>query len=139
MANKELTAKVRLDTRSAEQSIDKLVKKINNIDKAVRKISTNNQVEQQLNKSNSKLSVITSKVKSWANAHKEVYSHTKSTNSALSSVSSKLSRIAATYLGIMGGRAVIGTSDIMTSSQNKLNYLAGQNGEGLNYTTEAMD
>lgn len=139
MANKELTAKVRLDATAAEKSIDRLVKKINRIDNAVRKVGTNNKVEQQLTRSNSKLSTITSKVKTWANAQREVYSHTKATNNALSSVGGKLKRIAATYLGVMGAGAAIKTSDTMTASQNRLDYLASQNGGGANYTAEAMD
>ena len=63
-------------------------------------------------------------------------SRTKSTNSVLSSIVQKLKSIAATYLGIMGLKATIKTSDTITSTQNKLNNV---NGGDENLTQQQMD
>ena len=126
MPNKQLTAKVRLNTTSAEKSIDRLVTKINNIDRAFNKIGSNNKIDQQLKNNQTKLDTINSKVKNWANNQKQVNSHTRSTNNLLGAIGSKLKMIAATYLGIMGAKAAIKTSDTITSAENKLNYLSAQ-------------
>lgn len=152
MANKQLTAKVRLNTTQAEQSIDRLVKKINKIDNTLNKVGSNSRVEQQLKRSETKLDGIKNKVQAWAKAQSQVTTSTKATNSVLSSVGSKLKSIAATYLGIMGTRALVDASDTITSAQNKLNYVsaqrlgkAGMNADGtystatLQATQDAMD
>lgn len=47
-----------------------------------------------------------------------------------------LRSLAATYLGIMGVKAVLGTSDTITSAENRLNNLPGGNQQ---LTQEAMD
>jgi tape measure domain-containing protein len=139
LANKQLTAKVRLDITDAERKLLLLAKLFKNLDRAANRIDKGDRINRQLTTANSKTTAVTSKVREWANAQKQVHSHTKATNNALSSVGSKLNRIASTYLGIMGGRAAITTSDIMTSAQNRLNYLADQYGGGASYTSEAMD
>lgn len=79
---------------------------------------------------------IRSRIQEWATNQKAVTSATRSTNSVLSSVWGKLKAIASTYLGIMGMRALVQTSDTITAAENKLNYL---NGGDMNATKEAMD
>lgn len=132
---------MRLNTTQAERSIDNLVKKLNQMNNVLNKTG-NNKVEQQLQRSNNKLNSITAKVKTWANNQRLVNSQTRQTNSTLSSIGSKLKGIAATYLGIMGGKALIQTSDTITSAQNKLNYInasqigdAGYTADGSDYST----
>lgn len=137
MPNKQLTAKVRLNTSQAEKSIDNLIKKINRLDAATRRVANaNNKQNQQYNKTQQQVTTITSKVKAWAIAQKQVASSTKSTNSALSSIGGKLKGIAATYLGIMGGRAVMNTTDLLVGAQNRLNHV---NGGNTIATQEALD
>lgn len=136
MANKQLTAKVRLNTTQAEKSIDRLVKKINKIDSTLNKISTNNRVERQLVNSQRKVDGIVGKVRQWANAQRQVTSATKSTNSMLGSIGSKLRGIAATYLGLMGMRAIVNTTDLLVGAQNRLNYV---NGGDEAATQDALD
>lgn len=193
MSTKTLTATVKLNTKNAENALDRLSKKINQINKVVNTTGNSNSMTNQLNKSanaanrvntrlkqvsgqmnrvvgNSKMlsSVLTSvssgftrihnfgtsignKVREWYYNQKNVANATKSTNSHLSSIWSKLKGIVATYLGIMGMRAVVGTSDTITAAQNKLNYVnAQQLGEAgfdgseysaktINATKDAMD
>lgn len=152
MANKQLTAKVRLNTTQAERSIDNMVRKINQMNNALNRTG-NNQVEQQLRRSNTQVNSIANRVRTWATNQRQVLSNTKSTNSALSSIGSRLKGIAATYLGIMGAKTLANTSDTITSAQNKLNYVnasqlgsAGHTADGKDYsnatinaTTESMN
>lgn len=136
MANKQLTAKVRLNTKDAERSVDNLVRKINKMNNAMNRISNNNNTERQLTKNQQKVDTITNKVKQWANAQKQVTRNTKSTNNALSTIGSKLSAIASTYLGIMGTKAVVGATDLLVGAQNRLNYVNGGDTEA---TQDALD
>lgn len=133
MADKQLTAKVRLNTTQAEKSIENLVKKINKIDNTINKVGNNNRVEQKLNKSQSKIQNIIGKVNSWAKAHnsvengaKRVNSQYKKSGSLIGMLGGKLKNLADTYLGVMGMKAIIGTSDMITSAENKLNYVSAQ-------------
>lgn len=71
-----------------------------------------------------------------ANKSKQWTASLKTNNSLLGSVGSKLKRLASTYLGIMGMKATITTSDVITSTQNRLNSL---NGGDTNATQEQMD
>lgn len=136
MAQKTLTAKVRLVTTDAEKALDRLAKKIQSLESKINKISNNNNLEKQLNKQatatekvNRKLTSITDKVKKWASGQKQVNSLTSGTNSILGSVASKLRRIASIYFGIMGAKYAINATDTITKAENKLNYLsAGQLG-----------
>ena len=137
MPNKQLTAKVRLNTTQAERSIDNLVKKLNKIDAATRRVANaNNQQNQQYNKTQRQVDGITNKVKAWAIAQKQVANNTRSTSNALSSLGSKLRGIAATYLGIMGTRAVMDTTDVLVGAQNKLNYIGGGDTQ---FTQDSLD
>ena len=92
---------------------------------AMNRASNNNNSERQLNKNQRQVDTITSKVKSWANAQKQVTANTRSTGNALGSIGSKLKTIASTYLGIMGARAVMDTTDLLVGAQNRLNYVNG--------------
>lgn len=83
-----------------------------------------------------KSTTIASKVRQWAANQQMVTSATRSTNSVLGAIGSKLKMIAATYLGIMGMKAAISTSDTITKAQNKLNNL---NGGDIALTQQQMD
>lgn len=152
MANKQLTAKVKLNISDAENKLKRLNTLFRNLDKVSNSVGSNKKIEQQLNKSQSKIQNIVSKVKQWANAQHNVTKATKSTNSTLSSVGNKLKRIASTYLGIMGAKAGLNVADTITSAQNKLNYttakqlgVSGVNSDGsysnktFMKTQDAMD
>lgn len=104
MSNKTLTAKVQLNTTSAEKSIERLVKKINGIQNAANNTATastkmGNNLAKSCNKGTSAVNKLTKSLKGLASA----------------------------YLGVMAARAVITTSDHITKAENKLNYLNGGN------------
>lgn len=136
MANKQLTARVKLNISDAEQKLKKLNKLFHNLDKVTNSIGDNNKVEKQLNRNEQKVQKIVDKVKSWKTAQQGVTSATRATDGILSSISRKIRNIAATYLGIMGLRGAITTSDTITKTQNKLNNL---NGGDFNLTQQQMD
>ncbi len=200
MSSKQLTASVRINTKSAEASLNRLSKKINAINNALNQTKTNNlhsninkasnaannvhrkiksvtvSVKQANNQTSrlsslwnkistlgttikSKLTGITSKVTEWWKSHSKVLSGINSINSGykktgglLSTIKGKLRQLADTYLGVMGMKAIIDTSDMITSAENKLNYISAQNlgssgtnadgtysNKTLNATQDAMD
>lgn len=166
MAQKTLTAKVRLETKDAEKALSRLTKKIQNIDSKINKISNGNKLEKQLNKAANaaekvnratsktqrSVTAVVTKVKLWASGQKSVNSQLSGTNSILGTVQSKLNRIASIYFGIMGAKYAINATDTITKAENKINHLSakqlgesGYNADGsysnktLNATSVAMD
>lgn len=144
MANKTLTAKVKFDTKSAEASLNRLAKKINNVQNAINKTSTNNsKLTAQINKAvtaTNKLSTASNKVvnanNKAVNSARKLSVEYNAANRSASNLSTTVKRLAATYLGVMGTKAMVSTSDTITSTQNKLNSL---NGGNTNLTQEQMD
>lgn len=151
MANKTLTAKVKFDTKSAEASLNRLAKKINDVQKAINKTSSNNsKLTTQINKATTAQNRLNTAANKTANTTKKIeVANRKAVNSAnklsgaynsanrsASNLSTTIKRLAGTYLGVMGMKAIVGTSDNITSTQNKLNAL---NGGDTNLTQEQMD
>ena len=113
MSSKTLTASVRLNTSSAERSIDRLSKKFNQINNAINK-SANASTRMGNNLSR----------------------NCRQSGSAIDGLTKKLGKLAKAYLGVMGARAAITTSDTITKAQNKFNYM---NGGDIKATQETMD
>lgn len=99
-SSKVLKASVKLETTAAERALTNLERKINKINKAV-----NNSA----NSSNRANAVMTN------NFNK--------TGKAVDSLTKKVGKLAKAYLGVMGGRALITTSDTITRAENMLNNL----------------
>lgn len=185
MANKELTAKVKLDTSSAEAKLKRLNTLIKSINRAVTGHNNTSQLEAKLAKqvisaekvkqatlktqiaqekvkqavsktaqeigkeyiTEERLNQTLLKTESIQKRIKDTTSQTassttilskmfKTSNTHASSLLSTLKRLASTYLGIMGMRAMINTSDTLTGTQNKLNNL---NGGDTTLTQNQMD
>ena len=119
-----LEAKVKLTL------VDKVTKKLNNINKAINYISNQNFQRGSL------ISVLPEKIQRTVKEAQRLRSEFKKNNALISDMGSKLKAVAATYLGIMGGRVVMDTSDIITGTENKLNNI---NGGDTNATQEQMD
>lgn len=113
MANKQLTAKVKLNISDAERKLNKLNNLFKNLDKASSTVGSNDKMTKQFGKANGLVGSLNNKL--------------KGTNSILGGIGSKLKMLASTYLGIMGMKAAITTSDTLTGTQNKLNNLNGGN------------
>lgn len=144
MANKQLTATVRLNTTQAEQKLKNISKAIDNINRAANKQSNAyNQVNSALgktvstaNKVKSKTDETTQGTKKWSNALSGVNSKLNTSSKTLGMIGGKLRQLADTYLGVMGMGAIINTSDMITSAENKLNYIHGGD---ATLTQDAMD
>ena len=164
MANKTLTANVKLNTKSAEQSLTRLTKKIDSVQKAITKTGTNQKLVKAIDKAVQKTNQLTVATNKWASATNKVASTTakvattakkvnsanqqatnsarklgsayRSTNANANGLLNTVKRLAATYLGVMGMRATINTSDTITSAENRFNNLEGGN---ANLTQSSMD
>lgn len=152
MANKTLTAKVKIETKSAETSLARLEKKIKSIDKTVNKIggkigiekATERAIIQQeklkretLKTQLAEEKLTTQKYKTEAAANK-VTQATNKTTTATNRLLSTVSRLAKTYLGVMGMKAVITTSDTITSAQNRLNNIEGGSPEATDVSLDRI-
>ena len=164
MANKTLTASVKLDVSSAEKSLASLSKKINNLEKSISKIGKATKLEKDIQKQTiaqeklkqavaktalaeervrtqkertraitEKIKVTTDRTVTSANRLRSAFS---SANTGANTLLTTVKRLASTYLGIMGMKAIITTSDGITSAQNRLNNLEGGNPQ---LTRETMD
>lgn len=146
MANKTLTATVKLNTKSAEASLKRLNKLINKLNNTTNKSNGRNltrnfqnvnrrviNLNNNLNRTNeqtTKVANTTNKVamfaKVWHGAQNKTVNSIKTAADGLKSCLSRLKAIAGAYLGIMGMRTMINTSDIITSAKNQLNYVNSQ-------------
>ena len=151
MSNKVLKASVKLDTKSAESSLTRLEKKIKAVNTAVnRTSSSNSKLTSQINKATTatnRLNATTQKVVNTTNkintantratnsAHRLSNAY-KASNTSASRLLNTIKSIASTYLGIMGARILINTSDTITSAENRFNNLPGGNEQ---VTAESMD
>lgn len=151
MANKTLNASVKLDTKSAVSSLTKLEKQIKAVNTAINKTTkTNSKLDTAINKavkSTNKLNTATNKVANTtnkvvsaneraANSARKMRSAYVSSNTAATGLLKTVKSLAKAYLGVMGMKAIIGASDTITSSENRLNNLPGGNAQ---VTRETMD
>lgn len=137
MPNKQLTATVRLNTKQAEQKLKNIAKAIDIINNSVnRQSNTYSKVNTALRKTTSQTTKAKVETDKWATSAKKVNTNFKKTGGVLSGITRNLKTLVATYAGIMGARAVLNTSDIITSAENKLNYL---NGGDAQQTQLSMD
>lgn len=144
MANKQLTATVRLNTSQAERKLKQLEKTIHNLNKVASKHTTAyNQANAALNKASNSAAKVktaidqtTKNTKQWSSVLSGVNTKLNKSSSLFGMMSGKIKGLINTYLGVMGMGAIINTSDMITSAKNKLNYINGGN-ETL--TQDSMD
>lgn len=151
MANKTLTATVKFNTKSAEDSLKRLSKKINDVQNAVNRTAKGNTrlttqinkattAQNRLNKAANKTATTVQKIatanRNAVNSANRLSGSYNSANRSASNLAKTVKRLAATYLGFMGTKAIVGASDLITSTQNRLNTL---NGGDKNLTQEQMD
>lgn len=122
MASKDLTVRVRLNTKDAERNIGRLVNNINRINNSLNKAANGTSANLPKNMRNA-----ASETHRWADAVKRVNTSLNGSKSLIGSINSGLKTLASRYLGIVGMGSVIKTSDTITSSENKLNYVSARN------------
>lgn len=137
MPNKQLTAKVRLNTTQAETKLKQLGGKINNLNKNINKLANAcNQVDGALGQINTNTNRAKNATDKWATSAGRVNKQFRDGENILDRMSRTIRRIGAAYFGIMGVRAVLDTSDTITSAENRLNAQNGNNGQ---LTQESMN
>lgn len=164
MANKTLTARVDFDTKSAEQKLKKLSNLINNINKVVNtktgksgiEKSTEKAIlqqeklkqatlktqlaEEKLTAQKSRTALAAQRLKNATdqsvNSAKRLNTAFRNSTASANGLVTTVKRLAATYLGVMGTKAVITQSDNITSAENRLNAL---NGNDANLTQASLD
>lgn len=138
MANKkQLTATVRLNTTQFEKKLKRLARAIDVMNRAVGKTSNvYNQVNSALKDTETTTKKVKSETDKWATSAKKVNQHFKQGESTLARMSKSIRNMLAAYVGIMGTRFVLNSSDTITSAENKLN---ASNGNNTQLTQESMD
>lgn len=119
---KDLKTSIQIESSKAQRQIDKLIDKIDKITMAMDKVARNearlsDEIHQAVNKTN-RLKTATDGV---AGAARRATQASKRHGFVLDSLITKVKRLGATYLGVMGAKAILGTADTITSAQNKLN------------------
>ncbi len=158
MANKTLTARVKIDTKSAEASLKRLSRKINDVQRAVDKTSKHNKtLDSAIKKattSTNKLNAATRKVLNTTNkvvtttnkvntanlkavkSAQKIDGAYKGANKSANGILSTVKKIAGVYLGIQGISEMMSVSDKLTHAKNRFNSL---NGNDTDLTAETMD
>ena len=136
---KVLKTSVRLDAKQALKTLDQLQKKLNAIQTATDKVTrTSNNMASTVRKQNTATNQATTAMNKNANAAKNMANSNKQANVAVKALTRNLAALASTYLGLMGARAVMRTSDTITSSENRLNALNGGNTQMTQNTMDKM-
>lgn len=119
-----LEAKVKLTLEDkVKRKLDQIFKEIHGIDAETYKMVNNT-------------TKASAKLKQMISHAKNLQGEFKKNNTLLDSFGKKLKSIFAAYGGVMAIKAVVQTSDTITSAENKLNYI---NGGNTNATQEQMD
>lgn len=134
MANKQLTATVRINSTQAEQKLRNLTSSIDRVNRAASMSATsytrvNSTLEQSANttkKIDKGTKQIASSTNVWSLALNLVLGQFNQCQSEVDKLRSKLSSLVNKFLGVMTLKMVIDTSDTITSAENKLNYVASQ-------------
>ena len=130
--NKGIKTSVKLDVKDAEKKLKLLEKRIAKINSLCESSSVSmNRLTRSLNK-------IDSSNKRVASSAKQISKGYRDANSAVSVLTKNLRTLASTYLGVMGAKAVFGASDTITSAENRLNQLNGNNPKQTQQTMDKM-
>ena len=119
---KDLKTSIQIDSSKAQRQIDKLIGKIKNITKAMDNVTNNEaRLSSEIHNAVNETTKLKSATDGVANAARSVNRASKQHGVILGSLITKAKRLGATYLGVMGAKAIIRTADTITSAQNKLN------------------
>lgn len=127
---------MRLQTRDAVAALDRLEKKIRSIESTINKVSNNEaNLTKNINKATTAQNNLTNGARNHEKAVDAVNRKQQKHNSLLDTGIGKVKQLASAYLGVMGARALINTSDTITAAENKLNYMNGGDSQA---TQESM-
>ena len=134
---KTLEVTFRANTQQFTKGIGKMNSALIHLQNNVNKVNgTTAQVVNATNKATTAEQKAAEGANQWSNATKNVNSNLRKSGTLVDGIAQKLRMLASTYLGVMGAKALISTSDAMTGAENKLNYVNAQTmGNDLGYTT----
>ena len=146
MANKALTATVRLNTVQFERKLKVITQSIDALNKKVNiQANHHNKVNIKLNQTVKIVNNVKTQTDNWKKSQDKVNASIRSGGSLLGTMLGKVRRLASTYLGVMGAKAVFNTTDTLIGAQNKLNYVnaqslgaSGTNSDGT-YSNKTLD
>ena len=136
---KTLEVVFKANTQQFTKGIGKMNSALIHLQNNVNKVNgTTVQVANTTNKAATATNKVTSATNQWANSTRNVNNGLRKSGTLVDGIAQKLRMLASTYLGVMGAKALINTSDAMTGAENKLNYVNAQTmGNDLGYTTGA--
>lgn len=124
----ELRTSVKLETKSAVKSLQALEDRINRINRLVNNSEgSTNKIGKHLSNATSQMKKLNSATQSGARSANQLAKGYQKSSSAVSTLTKNLRTMISTYVGVMGAKAVLNTSDTITSAQNQLNNLKGGN------------
>ena len=145
MASKDLRTRVLIDTKSAERNLNNLFRKINAVDRAMKKVgSGGNQLSAQLQRSTRQAQQLRNAMNGVTGATRQAANASRQHGNAVGLLTQKVRRLASAYMGIMGLKLALDTSDQVTSASNRLNYMNAQQlgNKGVNkdggYSTKTL-
>lgn len=127
---KGIKTSVKLDVRDVDRQLKKIERRITKLQTLM------NQSDTTVNKLNHSLGRVDTSNRKVAKSADRIGKSYRDANSAVSVLTKNLRTLASTYLGVMGAKAVTGASDTITSAENRLNQLNGNNPQ---QTQETMD
>lgn len=136
---KTLEVVFKANTQQFTKGVGKMNSALIHLQNNVNKVNgTTVQVANATNKATTATNKATSATNQWANSTRNVNNGLRKSGTLVDGIAQKLRMLASTYLGVMGAKALINTSDAMTGAENKLNYVNAQTmGNDLGYTTGA--
>lgn len=136
MSNVNLTAKLKMVVQG-QNKINKMVRDINKAQQSIRDAGDQaGYFSRKIVQATDKVNKLSSANREVANSAKKATGEYNKMHSVIGKIGSKLKWLASVYLGVMGMGAMINTSDVITSAQNRLNNLEGGNPQ---MTAETMD
>lgn len=137
MAGKVLKTTVTVNTTQALTALKKLEKQINRVQAAIDKTSG---ITLKLNATLDKVVTKSSKLdkanKKAAQSAAKITKHYRESSSVLDTLSTKVKRLAGTYLGLMGAKMAVEVSDTITGARNRMNNYTGGD---VDLTNSSMD
>lgn len=136
---KTLEVTFRANTQHFTKGVTHMSNSLSRLTNATQKVNSNtNQITNATNKATTATTKATEATKQWSNSTRNVNNNLRKSGTLVDGIAQKLRMLASTYLGVMGAKALISTSDAMTGAENKLNYVNAQTmGNDLGYTTGA--
>ena len=129
---KGIKTSVKLDVKDVDRQLKKIERRITKLQTLM------NQSDTTVNRLNHSLGRVDTSNRKVAKSADRIGKSYRDANSAVSVLTKNLRTLASTYLGIMGAKAVTGASDTITSAENRLNQMNGNNPQQTQQTMDKM-